>query len=230
MKTVFGNWKMNGTPGALKEWEAAFSPLPGVQAGLFLPHTLLSAYLPIAIGAQDVSRYEKTGAYTGEISATLAREVGASMALCGHSERRHGLGESDSLVKQKAENALRAGLKVVLCVGETLEIREKGEQNAYVEKQLRDSWPQEEGEVIVAYEPVWAIGTGKTAETADIQAMHQFIKNLALGPNLTILYGGSVTAANASEILSAQGVDGFLVGGASLKADQFKSICEAALK
>lgn len=225
---------MNGSAATLWDWQESFTAPNGVEIALFLPdHLLHTQPVNFKVGAQDVSRYEGSGAYTGEISATQIKETGTDYVLCGHSERRHLIGEDSALVKQKAENALRAGLTPVVCVGEPLENREAGDFNEYVERQIKDSWPQGEGTVIIAYEPVWAIGTGKTATIAEIEAMHSHIKSVlsgvAPGQNIAILYGGSVGAANAAEILGTQGVNGVLVGGASLKPDQFQTICEACL-
>lgn len=249
MKHILGNWKMHGSASDLWAWQEQFVPTEGVNIGLFLPAILLhSQPVNFFTGAQDVSIHEGQGAFTGEISATMIKDTGARMVLCGHSERRHVMGETDAIVKKKAENALRAGLEVVLCVGEPLEIRENGTFEDYVERQLLESFPflaspaqagasapmdpnlrWESETIMIAYEPVWAIGTGKVASIAAIAAMHDFIKRVAPIKNIAIVYGGSVKAGNAHEILHTQGVDGVLVGGASLKADEFQKICEAAL-
>lgn len=232
MKHILGNWKMHGSTEDLWAWQDAFKAPAGVSCGLFLPFTLLhSQPVNFFTGAQDVSVHEGKGAFTGEISADMIKHTGAKMTLAGHSERRHVMGESDAVVKRKAENALRAGLTVVLCVGEPLDIREAGTQNEYVEAQLKASFPEggTADNVIIAYEPVWAIGTGKVASLEEIGAMHEFIKRVAPRQNMAILYGGSVKADNARAILSINNVDGVLVGGASLKPDEFQTIGEAAL-
>ncbi len=232
MKHILGNWKMHGSAEDLWAWQEAFKPPVDVQCGLFLPHTLLhSQPVNFFTGAQDVSIHPGHGAFTGEISAEMVKGTGARMALAGHSERRHIICESNEMVKTKAENAIRAGLTVVLCVGEPLEIREKDKQEEYVAKQLNESFPMggNADNVIIAYEPVWAIGTGKVATLEEIAAMHAFIKGVAPAQNMAILYGGSVKAENARAILFTDNVDGVLVGGASLKADEFQKIGEAAL-
>lgn len=234
MKMILGNWKMNGVPADLWAWSESFKPQTNNEIGLFLPYPLLNAQpMQFKVGAQDLSRFEGSGAFTGEVSADMLKSMGVSMAMCGHSERRHVMGEGDDLVKTKAENALRAGLHVILCVGEKLETREAGSSNAYVEAQIAASFPANaaDGRVTVAYEPVWAIGTGKVAGEDEIAAMHAHIKDVlkrvAPGQNIAIVYGGSVTADNAAAILKTQGVDGVLVGGASLKPGPFQKICEA---
>ncbi len=233
MKFVMGNWKMNGTAAELKAWQESFTPPEGVMIGLFVPSILLGGEKPkgYEMGAQDVSRYEGKGAFTGEISASMIKDAGVGLTLIGHSERRHLLKDDNAVTKQKAENAIRAGMGIVLCVGEPLDVREAGKSDEYVTQQLRDSWPENGSadKMVIAYEPVWAIGTGKTASLEDIAAMHAVIKRVAPVENPAIVYGGSVTAENARQIMETQGVDGVLVGGASLKAGQFQSICEAAL-
>lgn len=223
---------MHGSTEDLWAFQESFTPPEDVACGLFLPFTLLhSQPVNFFTGAQDVSRYQGQGAFTGEISADMVKATGARMALAGHSERRHLLGEDNVIVRQKAENIIKAGLKVVLCVGESLNIREAGQQENYVEAQLKESFPDggNADNVIIAYEPVWAIGTGKVASLEEIAAMHAFIKGVAPDGNMAILYGGSVKADNARAILATVNVDGVLVGGASLKPDEFQKIGEAAL-
>ena len=202
------------------------------------PATLLAACVAAAgqggllIGGQDCHA-NVSGAHTGDVSAEMLADAGARYVIVGHSERRTDHGESDASVKAKAEAVLRAGLIPIICVGETLEQREAGPRGAFdtAGSQLAHSIPDTSDEIVIAYEPVWAIGTGKTASTADIADMHAFIRGvIAQGERRRILYGGSVKPGNASEILSLDDVDGALVGGASLKADDFAAIIAAAPK
>ncbi len=208
---------------------------------IFPPFTVLEASFEagkeidgLCIGAQDVFPAQE-GAYTGEISPQMVKDCGATWALTGHSERRHVIGESDTLVAQKTSFALASGLDVIVCIGETLEQREAGELYDVLARQLHAALvklptPLNPECIVIAYEPVWAIGTGKTASTYDIIEAHAIIrehlKNI-IGVSVfetRILYGGSVKPENASEILSLDNVDGLLVGGASLKADSFAKI------
>ncbi len=235
MKYVFGNWKMHGGPSDLWTWQENFNSVDGIETCLFLPFTILHTQpMTFKVGAQDVSTYEGQGAYTGEISADMVKDTGARYVLCGHSERRHLMDESNATVKQKIENVVRTGLKPVLCVGEPLDVREAGQEFDYVQKQIEACWPSESmDQMIIAYEPVWAIGTGKVASIEQIRDMHAFInkclKTLAPSQNMAILYGGSVKPDNAAGMISIPHVDGFLVGGASLKASDFQLICEASI-
>ncbi len=184
----------------------------------------------IAVGAQDCS-VEAKGAFTGDISVPMLIDAGCSYVIVGHSERRHGKGETDQVIRQKATAALNAGLKPIICVGEILAEREANQAESVVAKQLEGSLPADCSEIIVAYEPVWAIGTGKVASPKDVQNMHQSIQKAVsqLRPHalLTILYGGSVNAENAAELLAIPEVGGALVGGASLKAESFLAIARA---
>jgi triosephosphate isomerase len=186
------------------------------------------------LGGQDCSRYT-SGAYTGEISAEMLKVIGCRYVLVGHSERRQHHHESNALVRQKMQQALKAGLTPVLCIGETLQEREAGLTLKIIENQLYESMAEvnTEQEFVVAYEPVWAIGTGRVAGIQDITQVHQHIKSLLVQSNplfesIPVLYGGSVNGQNAREILSLGEVDGVLVGGASLKADEFTTIIAAA--
>src|SRR5919201_3966227 len=182
----------------------------------------LLAGTEIAVAAQNV-HWEEEGAYTGEISAPMLRELGVYGAIVGHSERRQHFGDTDETVAKRADTALAAGLEVIACVGETEEERERGETEEVLRRQV-SALPNDEG-LVVAYEPVWAIGTGKTATPETAQDAHAFVKSLLDRP---VLYGGSVKPDNAAELLAQPDVDGALVGGASLDIESFASICEAA--
>ena len=241
-KLIAGNWKMNGDRAALAEIEAiavAARAYPGVDVAIGVPATLIApaaARVPgFAIGAEDVHPAD-SGAFTGGISAGMVREAGASFAIVGHSERRTGCGETDAEVKGKAEALLRYGLNGILCVGETSEQRDAGRAVAVVTGQLRGSMPRgaASGWLSIAYEPIWAIGTGRTPTVADAAAIHGAIRATLgelLGEDaqaMRILYGGSVTGDNAAALLNAGDVDGALVGGASLTAAKFVPIIAAA--
>lgn len=240
---IVGNWKMNGTRSMLSEARAidrAAERLLKVEVAIAPPFTLIHATHKeaslIAIGAQDCHPAEG-GAHTGDISAPMVKDAGASFSIVGHSERRADHKETNALVKEKAEAAIAAGMNVIVCVGETAEDRDAGKAEDVVSRQLKGSLPDSEGaaeKVTVAYEPVWAIGTGNTATVEDIAAMHASIRTklLALygesGAEIRILYGGSVNPDNAGEILAAEDVGGALVGGASLSAETFLGIIVAA--
>lgn len=241
-KLVAGNWKMNGSLAALAELEAiaaAAAARSDVDVAIAVPATLIGAAharVPaLAIGAQDVHPAEK-GAYTGCISTTLAKEAGATFSIVGHSERRADQNESDVLVKAKAEALHKAGMMAIVCVGETLEQRDAGDAEAVVTAQVAGSLPDGAAAdwCAIAYEPVWAIGTGRTPTVADVAAMHGAIRATLrdlIGEDadaMRLLYGGSVSGANAAELLHTADVDGALVGGASLTAAAFVPIIEAA--
>ena len=246
-KLVAGNWKMHGTGSDLGEIAAiaaAAERFRPVDVALCLPATLIEraarAVPGFPIGAQDVHFADK-GAHTGCVCTAMLTDAGASLTIVGHSERREAQRESDADVKAKADAALAAGLGVILCVGENLDTREAGEAVATVAGQLDSSLPHGEGAALgvpgkfaVAYEPIWAIGTGKVASTVDIAEMHAAIRERLraaygeAGDHVPILYGGSVKASNAPEIFAVADVDGALVGGASLKAEDFLPIVEAA--
>lgn len=245
MKTrIFGNWKMNGSLAAnaalldlLKQGLghadceiAVCAPAPYLAQ----LQSLLSGSA-IAIGAQDVSA-QASGAFTGEVSGAMLREFGVRYVLVGHSERRQYHAESDELVARKAQAALASGITPVVCVGETLAQREAGETEAVVRRQL-SAVVQRNGhclsEIVLAYEPVWAIGTGLTATPAQAQAVHavlraQLLAATTAAARVPILYGGSMNAANAAELLAQADIDGGLVGGASLKAADFLAIVACA--
>lgn len=240
---IVGNWKMHGTRSMLSEARAidrAAERLIKVEVALAPPFTLIHAVHKeaglIAVGAQDCHPAE-SGAHTGDVSAAMLKDAGASFTIVGHSERRADHGEANILVKQKAEAAIAAGMNVIVCVGETAEDRDAGKAEDVVWRQLKGSLPDCEGaaqRITVAYEPVWAIGTGTTATTTDIAAMHSAIRTKLVamfgeaGEAIRILYGGSVNGDNAGEILSTPDVGGALVGGASLTAESFLGIIAAA--
>ena len=190
---------------------------------------------PIALGAQDVSQHEK-GAYTGEVSAAMLRDFGTRYALVGHSERRQYHGETDAVVAEKAQRALAAGITPIVCVGETLQEREAGQTEAVVKRQLAAVIHLNGhciSEVVVAYEPVWAIGTGRTASPEQAQAVHAVLRAQLSAASehadrIRLLYGGSMNAANAAQLLAQPDIDGGLIGGASLKAADFLQIIAAA--
>jgi triosephosphate isomerase len=239
---VAGNWKMHGTGADIGEIEAiaeAAGRNPGVDSGLCLPATLIEraarAVPGFPIGGQDVHAAEK-GAHTGCVSTSMLLDAGATMVIVGHSERREAQHESDADVRAKAEAALRAGLLSILCVGESHAVREAGDAVDTVGRQLDQSLPRAVDVVrlAIAYEPIWAIGTGLIPTTDDIAEMHAALRQrlrAAYGDpadEIRILYGGSVKASNAAEIFAVPDVDGALVGGASLKAADFVPIIEAA--
>jgi triosephosphate isomerase (TIM) len=239
---VLGNWKMHGLRTEAKALAGVLADHPGHRTGtlgVFPPFTALAEVARevgstgILVGGQDCHA-EAKGAFTGSVSAAMLKDAGAAAVIVGHSERRHGLGETDALVKAKAEAALEAGLLVVLCIGETEAERADGRTVEVLDAQLAGSWPTgaTAGRAVVAYEPVWAIGTGRTATLADIgdshAAIRERLRRLPAGEGkVAILYGGSVKADNAGEIMRVPGVDGVLVGGASLDATGFWSIYEA---
>jgi triosephosphate isomerase (TIM) len=240
---IVGNWKMNGTRAALAEARAIdriAQRTPSVEVAIAPPFTLLAAMAAEAsdavIGAQNCHA-EAGGAFTGEISAPMLVDAGARFVIAGHSERRWQFGESDSLVRAKAEAALAAGLEVIVCVGESEDKRLAGQAEATVTAQLIASLPHIEGaaaRLSIGYEPVWAIGTGRVPTVEDVGAMHRAIRAALVqaygkdGQGVRILYGGSVTGANAAELLRADEVGGALVGGASLTAEGFAGIILAA--
>jgi triosephosphate isomerase len=241
---VAGNWKMNGTTASLGELRLLASMLEGVRlnCGVMVcpPASLLMAVAKlirsgiIGLGAQDCHP-EPNGPYTGDIAAEMLKDAGASAVIVGHSERRIGHGESNSLVRAKASAAHRAGLTAIICLGETQKERQAGETLRVLSTQLRESLPEKFDPVntIIAYEPVWAIGTGLTPSLEEIGVAHshlraELIKRLG-GPGalIPILYGGSVKPANAGQIMAVDNVNGALVGGASLKAADFLGIIKA---
>jgi triosephosphate isomerase len=242
-KLVVGNWKMHGSRPANAELLAAllaarpFAADVAVCVPFVYLHETASTLTASEVrwGAQDCSPHEQ-GAYTGEISAAMLAECGCRYTLVGHSERRAIHGESDTLVAAKAQAALARGVTPIVCVGETLAQREAGETEAVVKRQLSAVIHQLAhcaGEMVVAYEPVWAIGTGRTATPEQAQAVHQVLRaqlQAATGhaAQMKILYGGSVKGDNAATLFAQPDIDGALVGGASLKAAEFITICRAA--
>ncbi|MCG2839682.1 triose-phosphate isomerase [Sandaracinobacter sp. RS1-74] len=234
MKLIAGNWKMNGLKAGAAELEALLAAeVPaGVELLLCPPATLVAAFAGLAegsklgIGAQDC-HWEVSGAHTGDISAEMLADAGARDIIVGHSERRADHGETDAIVRRKAEAAHRAGCTPIVCVGETLAERDSGETLAVIARQLEGSVPEGIAGLVVAYEPVWAIGTGRTPTTEQVRQVHAAIA-ARMPAGTRILYGGSVKPANAAELLSVPHVHGALVGGASLKAADFLAIAAGA--
>ena len=237
-KTIAGNWKMNGLRADLSELRDMADGMPAsVKAVLCVPATLVGEAVKvagaIAIGGQDCHA-ERAGAHTGDVSAAMLADAGATHVVVGHSERRTAHGETDATVRAKATAALEAGLTPIICIGETDAEREGGGTEAVLARQVEGSVPEMTKPPVVAYEPVWAIGTGRAASPADVAEAHAHIRSVLtetlgeIGSRAMILYGGSVKPANAGELLALPGVDGALVGGASLKASDFLAICAAA--
>ncbi len=241
---IAGNWKMHTT---LAEAEALAQAVAEAAAGvndrevmIAPPFTALARVAsvlegsPVILGAQNVC-WEEKGAFTGEISPLMLQDVGCRMAIVGHSERRHIYGEDNAMVNRRLAGALAFGLVPVLCIGETLDEREAGRTLSVLEAQIREGLAgialQSAGQLVVAYEPVWAIGTGKTASEEQAQEAHAFVRSVlggmyekSIASQIRILYGGSVNAGNVDNLMRQQDVDGALVGGASLKADSFRRI------
>ncbi len=244
---IAGNWKMNGSTSSVKELIA------GIKAGMasvnkaavvVCPPALYIAQVMAAIagskikcGSQNICDQDK-GAFTGELAGSMLKDLGCEYAIIGHSERRSLYGESDALIAQRFATARRNGIKPIFCIGETLAEREKGVTNEVCNRQI-DAVIKLEGvtalaDGVIAYEPIWAIGTGKTASPEQAQAVHAFIRekiaklDAQVAAGLQILYGGSMNAANAAELLAQPDIDGGLIGGASLKAEDFLTICRAA--
>jgi triosephosphate isomerase len=244
-KLIAGNWKMNGSLAAneaLTQGLLAGLGTPACQVALCVPPVYLAqmqallAGSAIDLGAQDVSEHE-AGAFTGEVSGAMLKEFGVRYVLVGHSERRQYHGETDAVVAAKAQQALACGITPIVCVGETLAEREAGKTEEVVKRQLAAVIHTNGhciSEIVVAYEPVWAIGTGKTASVEQAQQVHAVLRAQlrAASPQadrIHILYGGSMNAANAAQLLAQPDIDGGLVGGASLKAPDFLSIIASAL-
>ena len=239
---IAGNWKMNGLRSFSVEFEAMLAGAADVAAKADLlvcpPATLIAEFAErarrserLAVGAQDCHP-KASGAHTGDISAEMLADAGARAIIVGHSERRADHGETDVLVRQKAEAVWRAGLTAIVCIGETRHQRDAGQTLDICQGQLNLSLPDgaRSDNLVVAYEPVWAIGTGLTPTTADVEQVHYFIRDLLVarfkgeGARIRILYGGSVKPSNARELMAVANVDGALVGGASLKAADFLAI------
>jgi triosephosphate isomerase len=248
---VAGNWKMN-TDGS-SSVELAKSIASGtmeaasgnVTVAVFAPFVYLQSVAgalgasSIGVGAQDVY-FEPNGAFTGEISTSMLKDIGCTYCLCGHSERRHVIGETDELINKKLAAAIAGGLLPILCVGELLAEREASKTNDVITRQLRNGLAglneEKVSAVTIAYEPVWAIGTGLTATPQQAQEVHDFIRKLLAGmysdelaEGIRIQYGGSVKPGNAAELMAQPDIDGLLVGGASLKADGFLAIIQGAM-
>jgi triosephosphate isomerase len=238
---VAGNWKMNGDLALVKSFIMAFKEqsLDNIDVVICPPFTLLSQFdnANFSIGAQTCSESDN-GAHTGEISCDMIKASGAQYVIRGHSERRCDQVESNELIAKKVEQSLKAGLLPILCIGESLEVRESGALFDFIEAQLNavidivgiESFDK----ITIAYEPIWAIGTGLTASPEQAQEVHAFIRNMLsdkdsnVAQNIAILYGGSVKGSNAKELFGQADVDGGLIGGASLKSEDFLTICHAA--
>jgi triosephosphate isomerase len=248
---IAGNWKMNTDVHSGPELVRAIGAglktvdMDKVHVAVIPPFVYLAQVvsaaraLRMAVGAQDIF-YEQKGAFTGEISAYMIKDVGCNYCLCGHSERRHVIGEQDELVNKKVIAAINGGLLPILCVGELLDEREAGRTDQVVERQIRKGFAglsvEKARAVTVAYEPVWAIGTGKTATPEQAQEVHAMIRGLlgemydnGFADSVLIQYGGSVKAGNAAELMQKEDIDGLLVGGASLNADEFLAIIKASV-
>ncbi|MDX1458429.1 MAG: triose-phosphate isomerase [Marinobacter sp.] len=243
---VAANWKMNGSTELVETLVGGVkSGLSGLDKGVEVVIIPPSLYLRdvqrqvagsgLKLGVQNAARWQ-SGAYTGEVSADMVADLGAEYVLVGHSERRQLFGESDEEVAEKVQRVLESGLTAMLCVGETLSQREVGDAEAVVAQQVRIALADVSGtqweRIVVAYEPVWAIGTGQTATAADAQDMHAAMRGLlaelgAPADKVSLLYGGSVKPDNAAELFAQSDIDGGLIGGASLKADDFVRICSA---
>lgn len=237
---LYGNWKMNMTVAETKkffdEFAGIYKPASDLEVGVFSPFTSLWALADgakknaVVFGAQNVY-FEPKGAFTGEVSIPMLAEIGVNHVILGHSERRHIFGESDEMIAKKTKAVLDAGMIPVLCYGETLEEREAGNTFKVMERQLKSALnglnPEEVAKIIYAYEPVWAIGTGKSATSAQAQEVCEWSRKLIADPKVVILYGGSVKGSNAKELLSMKDIDGALVGGASLKPASFLEIYTA---
>jgi triosephosphate isomerase len=239
---IAGNWKMNGTSASIEEARAIAAGVGQCRGRVAIcPPSILIHRMAQALGAGQVliggqdAHWDDAGAFTGDVSAEMLADAGAQLVILGHSERREGYRETDEIVARKVQAALRAGLEPIVCVGETLEQRKAGQALEVVTGQVRGSLPRElEGRAFsVAYEPVWAIGTGLTPTTPEIEEVHRAIRATLVeifgpaGVGAPVLYGGSVKPNNAAEILQADEVGGALVGGASLKASDFLAIVQA---
>jgi triosephosphate isomerase (TIM) len=246
MKFIAGNWKMNTTKASAVELAKAVAkgaPAAGVEAGIAPPFVYLDAVAAaiagsrVLLGAQD-AYFEKNGAFTGEVSLEMLKDLGVKFCLTGHSERRHVIKEPSELVAKKAAAIYAAGLTLVHCVGEKLEERDAGKTFAVVQSQLEEINPAatpDPQRLVIAYEPVWAIGTGRNATDAQAQEVHAFIRgflgkrwNSDFAGRVRIQYGGSMKPENAKGLLGQSDVDGGLIGGAALKADSFLAIVNAA--
>ncbi|MBN2452296.1 MAG: triose-phosphate isomerase [Lentisphaeria bacterium] len=244
---IAGNWKMNLTVAEAQPLVAALkartAAMAGVDVAVCPPFTSLAAVVaatagtPIQVGAQNV-HWEQAGAFTGEVSAAMLREVGVTCVIIGHSERRQYFGETDATVNARLRAALGSGLMPIVCIGETLRQRDAGETEAVVRGQVAEGLagltPEQLGRSVIAYEPVWAIGTGRTATPEQAQEVHRFLRGLlrdafgGVAEEVRILYGGSMKPGNAASLLAQADIDGGLIGGASLKAEDFLGIIAGA--
>jgi triosephosphate isomerase (TIM) len=247
-KFIAGNWKMFTIAATARQLAAAIAkgvgPQPKAQVAVCPPFPYLAAVAevvrgsPVAVGAQNCY-HQKEGAFTGEVSPAMLVDIGCRYVILGHSERRHILGETDEFINRKVKAALDAGLQVILCVGETLEERQRNQMEAVFTRQIGGSLAgiskEQMARIVLAYEPVWAIGTGHNATPEQAQAAHRWIREYlselwgpGVAEGMTIQYGGSAKPENVASLLGQADVDGALVGGASLKADQFLAIIAAA--
>jgi triosephosphate isomerase len=249
---IAGNWKMNtdGHSGpalvkavgqGLTQFDMSKVNVAVIPPFVYLAQIVAAARASrIAVGAQDIY-YEQKGAFTGEISAYMIKDVGCNYCLCGHSERRHVIGEQDELINKKVHAAINGGLLPILCIGELLKEREADKTEEVVERQVRKGFEglsdAKAAAVTLAYEPVWAIGTGRTATPEQAQEVHAMIRKLlaeiydkSFADDIRIQYGGSVKPDNAAELMQKEDIDGLLVGGASLKADDFLAIIKASIE
>ncbi len=241
---VVGNWKMNGVSADLSEAAEVAADNPDSDCEILIcpPAALISrmsnilAESAVKIGGQNCHHMD-SGAHTGDISAAMLVDAGADYVIVGHSERRHNHAETNELIHQKILSAWRAGLNTIVCVGETEADRLKGREQSVVRKQIQECVPvsSKSANVVIAYEPVWAIGTGRTASSMEIETMHAFIRRQCIsyfgkyvGKSVRILYGGSINAANAASIFAINNVNGALIGGASLKATDFNAVIRSA--
>ena len=240
-KIVAGNWKLNGNVALIKQFNEAFkSPeLANVQVMIFPPALYTNAFESsnLIVGVQNISEHV-SGAFTGELSVAMLNDLGISHTLIGHSERRDLYNETNEIIAKKVVTALAANITPILCIGESLATRQAGEVNQFIQSQL-DSVLDAVGiagiaKCVIAYEPIWAIGTGQTASPAQAQEVHAFIRQYIasidahVSDSISILYGGSVNAQTAAELFAQPDIDGGLVGGASLKESEFLTICQAA--
>ena len=248
-KIVAGNWKMNKLPSEaaalIDGIKDQVKDVQGVEVVVCPPFTDLKDAAAavkgsnVALGAQNVA-WAESGAFTGEISAGMLKDLGVEYVIIGHSERRQYFGETDDTVNKRLKTALKAGLKPIVCVGEKLEEREAGQMPAVIEKQVKQGFadlsPEELAKIVIAYEPVWAIGTGKTATPKEAQEVHALIRkllaeiaNAEVAASVRIQYGGSMKPENAKELMDQPDIDGGLIGGAALKADSFAAIVKAGI-
>ncbi|EFC50353.1 predicted protein [Naegleria gruberi] len=249
MRTPYigGNWKCNGTVESIKQLVQDLNQGPSTEGKVEVIVAPSSIHIGLVqslnlrkdwkISAQNIVQEKNGGAFTGEISASMLKDLGIDSTLLGHSERRHVFGESNTVIAKKVKVSEEVGLTIIGCVGETLEERERGETNQVITSQLKDFNVTNWDKFVIAYEPVWAIGTGKTASPQQAQEAHKVLRdwladnvNSEVAQKVRIIYGGSVNSANSDELIKQPDIDGFLVGGASLKSKDFLSIVNSGLK